>query len=377
MSEPPLPLPADATCEARLAHLAHAYAQLAAVLDQSPDAVVRLSAAGQIQLVNAAFERLTGWQRVDAVGRPFHELLAPRDERGAPLPTIAALLAPSTNGTRASRYLEGTIAALDGTRLPVSFAIAALRDPDGRLNGAVITMHDLRRAESADALRASFLAVVSHELQTPLSIIKGYASTLARPDRAWSADTLREGLAVIEEEADRLSRLIDDLLVASRIQAVGLTAERIPVDLPSLVTRLLRRFQTAHPEHRFRALCARDVPSVLADHEKIEMVLRNLLDNAVKHAPPGSTIRVRVQPEPDRRAVRVSVYNRGPRIPAAARERVFERFYQVDGGDARRTRGAGLGLFICRAIIQAHNGHIWIEENRRPGTTVVFTLPVE
>ncbi len=368
---------ADPSCEVRLARLAHEYAQLAAVLEHSPDAVVRLTATSQIQLVNAAFERLTGWQRAHAVGRPFHELLAPQDERGAPLPPLAVLLDPGTAGARASRYLEGTIAAHDGTRLPVSFAVAALRDPAGRLDGAVVTMHDLRRAESADALRASFLAVVSHELQTPLSIIKGYASTLARPDRVWSAETVREGLAVIEEEADRLSRLIDDLLVASRIQAVGLTAERIPVDLPSLVTRLVRRFETAHPTHRFRALCARDVPPVLADHEKIEMVLRNLLDNAVKYAPPGSTIRVRVQPEPDRRAVRVSVYNRGPRIPAAARERVFERFYRVDASDARTARGAGLGLYICRAIIQAHNGRIWVEENRRPGTTVVFTLPVD
>ena len=375
MGAAPLPVPPDTPCEAQLTRLRHAYAQLAAVLEHSPDAVVRLTATGQIQLVNDAFERLTGWQRALAVDRPFHELLAPRDERGAPLPPIASLLDGGVAHT--SRYLEGTIAARDGTRLPVSFALAALRDPEGTLAGAVLTMHDLRRAESADALRASFLAVVSHELQTPLSIIKGYASTLARPDRAWSAETLREGLAVIEEEADRLSRLIDDLLVASRIQAVGLTAERIPVDLPSLVTRLVRRFQTAHPTHRFRALCARDVPPVLADHEKIEVVLRNLLDNAVKYAPVGSTIRVRVQPEPDGRAVRVSVSNRGPRIPAAARERVFERFYRVDASDTRAVRGAGLGLYICRAIVQAHNGRIWVEANRRPGTTVVFTLPVD
>lgn len=363
-----------ATLQAQFERLAHDYAQLAAVLDHSPDAVLRLAPDGRVELVNRAFEQLTGWARADAVGQRFQDLLAPRDARDRPLDAVTDLLADE--GRQAGRALAGTIATRDGARVAVSVTLAALRDPAGALSGVVATLRDLRRAEDADAQRSSFVAVISHELQTPLAIIKGYASTLARADGGWSPETLREGLAVIEEEADRLSRLVDDLLTVSRIQSVGLTAERIPVDLPSLVARLLHRFETAHPDHHFVGAYARGVPPVLADHEKIEMVLRNLLDNAVKYARPRSTIKVRVRPETGGRAVWVSVHNRGPAIPEEARERVFERFYRVDDSDARTRRGAGLGLFICRAIVQAHGGRIWVEPGLS-GTTVAFTLPVE
>jgi PAS domain S-box-containing protein len=372
------PPPTDdaAALRAALARLAHDYAQLAAVFDHSPDAVLRLTADGTVVLVNRAFEQLTGWTRAEAAGRSFADLLAPQDRRGRPLDPPPRLLAGEGEAA-AARDLEGSITTRDGTRLPVSFALAALRDPAGALTGLVVTLRDRRRAESADALRRSFVAIVSHELQTPLAIIKGYASTLARTDTGWSAETLREGLAVIEEEADRLSRVVDDLLMASRIQAVGLTAQRIPVDLPSLVARLVHRFAAAHPSHRFTHVTAPEVPAVLADHAQVETVLRNLLDNAVKYAPPGSTITVRVAPTADGQAVATAVHNEGPPIPAAERERVFERFYRVDDSDARAQRGAGLGLYIARAIVQAHGGRIGVEPDGAPGTTVTFTLPVE
>jgi signal transduction histidine kinase len=236
---------------------------------------------------------------------------------------------------------------------------------------------EARAAEAAEALGSSFISVISHELQTPLAIIKGYASTLARTDAAWSPDQIREGLAVIEEEADRLNRLVEDLLAVSRIQALGLSADRAPVDLPSLVSWLLRRFETAHREHRFVVDSPADIPMVLADHQKVEMVLRNLLDNAAKYAPSGSTIAIRLRFEPKHQSVRISIEDEGPGIPTEARERVFERFYRVDGSDTREHRGAGLGLFLCRAIVEAHGGHIWVEPREGRGTVVTFTLPIE
>jgi PAS domain S-box-containing protein len=360
---------------AAYARLAHEYTQLAAVLDHSPDAVLRLTPTGQVELANGAFERLTGWLRAEAAGRLITDLLAPCDSRGRPLDAPSDLL--DAGGQQVCHSLEGTITDRTGVRLPVMFVFDALRDPAGALTGVVLTLRDQRTVQNADVLRGGFVAVVSHELQTPLAIIKGYASTLARTDGEWSMETVREGLAVIEEEADRLSRLVDDLLMASRIQAVGLTAERIPVDLPSLVSRLVRRFEPAHAGYRFAVDIAPDVPAVLADHEKIEIVLRNLLDNAVKYGQPGGTITVRVQPEADGRSVHISVHNEGKAIPAEARERVFERFSRLDESDARVQRGAGLGLYICRAIVQAHGGRIWVEPHEQAGATVSFTLPVE
>ena len=359
----------------RLDQLTHENAQLAAVLEHSADGVLWLAADGTITLVNHAFERLTGWTCDQVVGRLFAELLDPRDERDRPLDAVQYLLDGPAREDR--RDLAGTVSTRSGTRLPARFALTALRDRAGTLTGAVLTLRDERRVESAEALRDSFVAVVSHELQTPLAIIKGYASTLARTDTEWQPEQLREGLAVIEEEADRLNRLVEDLLAVSRIQAFGLTADHVPVDLLSLARRLVHRFKAAHPTHRFILEPAGDVPMVLADHEKVEIALRNLLDNAAKYAPVGSTIGVSVRPEPDGRSVRTSVRDEGPGIPAVARERVFERFYRVDDSDTRQHRGAGLGLFLCRTIVEAHGGRIWVEPDAQPGTTVTFSLPID
>lgn len=225
-----------------------------------------------------------------------------------------------------------------------------------------------------EQLASSFISVVSHELQTPLAIIKAYASTLARRDANWSPEVLQEGLQAIEEEADRLSQLVNDLLTASRIQATGLTAARIPVDLPSLADRVVRRFSSLSDRHRYLIDFQLPIPTILADQEKLEIVLSNLLDNTTKYAPSGSI--VRITGTLVGHGVQVSVQDEGPGIPPDAHERVFERFYRVDTSDTRGVPGAGLGLFICRAIVEAHGGRIWVEPVARRGTTICFSLPL-
>jgi signal transduction histidine kinase len=229
-------------------------------------------------------------------------------------------------------------------------------------------------AKGLETLTDEFVSVVSHELQTPIAIIKGYASTLRRRDANWSPELVEEALEAIEEEADQLSRLVNDLLMVSRIRAMGLSADVIPVHLPSLVDRYVHRLALADPQHRFTTDFPEPFPMVLADHEKIESVLRNLIENAVKYAPAGSEIRVTGHAEGDR--VQVAVHDAGPGIPEAERERVFERFYRVDSSNAREAPGTGLGLFICRAIVEAHGGRIWVADDGEPGTTVVFELPI-
>jgi signal transduction histidine kinase len=216
--------------------------------------------------------------------------------------------------------------------------------------------------------------VVSHELKTPVALIKGYASTLAREDATWDAETLREGLQVIGEESDRLNGLINNLLDASRIQAGGFKLERGDVALPKLAASVVEHFHTQTDRHVFALDFPPDFPFISGDEERLRQVFNNLVSNAVKYAPQGGEIRLGGWSD----GVTVTAYvaDQGIGIPQAEQGKLFQRFYRVDSSLRRSTQGAGLGLFLCRAIVEAHGGRIWLRSEPGKGTTVFFTLPI-
>jgi signal transduction histidine kinase len=215
--------------------------------------------------------------------------------------------------------------------------------------------------------------VVSHELKTPVALIKGYAGTLRREDAHWDQNTVREGLEIIEQESDRLDRLINNLLDASRIEAGALKLEPADLSLPRLVDRVVEKFRTQSQVHQFEVVFPPEFPLVYADEERMSEVFYNLLSNAIKYSPRGGVIRIggRVQPHD----VLVYVSDEGIGIPEEEQVRLFQRFFRVDSSLRRRTQGAGLGLFLCRAIIEALGGHIWVESRAGQGATFNFTLP--
>lgn len=271
---------------------------------------------------------------------------------------------------------------------PLRYA-ARLRTADGRLRdlvlafiragvdgSVVLIVRDLTELQQLDHLRSTFVSVISHELQTPIAIIKGYASTLGRADATWDTETVRRGLGIIEEEADRLNDMVRNLLSISRIEAGALRLEFAPLQLRPLIERVARKMQV-RPGRQRRIVVdvPRDLPQVVADKERIEEVLRNLLDNALKYSPPDSIVAVEAWATGTE--VVVAVTDEGQGISVEDRERVFEPFERLDSGLARRRPGAGLGLFICRAIVQAHGGRIWIERGPTGGTRVLFSLPRE
>jgi signal transduction histidine kinase len=417
-------------------HNATLYQQLAeekdrldAIIENSADGVLILDAACHIETINRALAQMTGWTPDQARGQPCHKVVALRNpvasrgtngrqgvdvcEKGCPLRAFKG--DGLAEGRRDSKrpQVEGDIIRPDGQRTSVSITYSPLYDNEGQLVHIVGSVHDVSRFREAEEMKAMFISVISHELKTPVALIKGYANTLRREDAHWDQETVRESLTIIEEESDRLDRLINNLLEASRIQAGTLKLELGDVSVPKLAAQVVERFRVQTESNRQPGEPAKydlqldfpaDFPSLLADEERLQEVFSNLVSNAIKYSPDGGTIRVggRVKtavatasnPELEATAPReiggaasrhlpgeggyaeFYVSDQGIGIPAAQQARLFEPFYRADSSLGRRTQGVGLGLFLCKAIVEGHGGHIWVESTTGKGSTFRFTLPL-
>jgi two-component system sensor histidine kinase KdpD len=226
--------------------------------------------------------------------------------------------------------------------------------------------------QELNRLRSELIANVSHELRTPLGLIKIFCSTLLADDVEFDDETQQECLRNIDEEADRLASIVDNLLDLSRIESERLAMDARPADIGELAQGVMHDMEAQTTHHRF----VHDFPdqplAATVDAQRIEQVLRNLLTNAVKYSPDGGTITIRGRG--DQRQLYVGVSDEGIGIPHHDLERVFERFYRVENEVTQRVGGAGLGLAVCRGIVEAHGGRIWVESTPGAGSTVYFTL---
>lgn len=244
---------------------------------------------------------------------------------------------------------------------------------DGMPIGSGQILRDITQIHEVDRMKSSLISTVSHELRTPLAAIKGYATTLLAKDVQWDATTQQEFLAIISEETDHLSSLVNDLLDMSRIDAGNLTVSKVACNLPDLVARAAQRSHP-HPGDRLKLHLPPDLPLFYADPQRIEAVLRNLIENAAKYAGEASPIWITAVVEENNLVMRVN--DEGPGIPPEESERIFDSFYQLGNGLNRKSGGAGLGLAICRGFVIAHGGKIWVEP-RQKGACIAFSLPLE
>src|SRR5438270_1089949 len=248
---------------------------------------------------------------------------------------------------------------------------AFARQASGALQQAQATAEMLAEKTRLEELQNTFVSIVSHELQTPVAIIKSYAATLAREDAVWSPETIQRVSRNIEEECDRLHRLITDLLDLSRIQA-GRVAMRVgSVDLPQITTEIIDQLAPRSPRHSLRSSFPSNFPIIRGDADQLRRALFNLVQNATKYSPNGGE--VLVAGEVAAGYVIVRVIDRGIGIVAGDEERIFERFHRSDTRLSRSTAGVGLGLYITRNVIEGHGGRIWAE-SPGPGRGSVFTV---
>lgn len=347
--------------------------RLDAMIEQSADGVMIIDHRWRITTFNRAMEQMTGWPREEALGLPCAEVLGFRDanQRNLCLTDCPLQRHPEI----ANPVVEGWVTTRDGRAIYAQSRYAPQRGPRGSLLGALANVRDITERKREEELQGTFISIVSHELKTPVSIIKGYAGTLRREDAEWTKETLREGLRIIEEEADRLAQQIQDLLDVSRFQANGMRLDFADWSLASLAASVVQGFaaQTAG-RFEFELRFADELAPVHADYERIRMVLANLVSNAIKYSPEGGTIRMGARTDGDWMVAYVS--DQGIGIPPEEHERVFERFYRVDNRLKREAQGVGLGLYLSRAIIDAHGGRIWVESQLGRGARFRFTLPL-
>jgi len=347
-------------------------ARLNAIIENSGDGVMILGPDRTIRTWNRTLIGMTGVPAEEAIGRHCYDVLDLHNRQEVSVcRTACPLVKPPEDGRL---YAEGDTRRADGMKVSLADNYSPQHDDEGNLISVIASVRDVSRLREAEELKNTLLSVISHELKTPVSIIKGYAGTLARQDAKWDPETFADGLTVIEEEADKLNELINNLLDASRLQAGGLKLQFSYLDLPSMAEKAVEKSRFQTDRHTFSVDFPDNFPPVKGDYERIREVLSNLISNAIKYSPDGGLIRVGGWVEEDE--VRVFVSDEGIGIPSTEQEHIFDRFARVDNSLTRQTPGAGLGLFLVKAVVEGHGGRVWVESQPGQGATFYFTWPI-
>jgi signal transduction histidine kinase len=357
-------------CQALLSQLRRERAMLGSLLGSMIQGVLLVDASGRLAYWNP--------RAIELLSPGF----APAREWGAQelLQRIAAL---ATNQTTALRMLSRPPDELHALpRIEIEHRtsgrlVQALLFPiHGEGNedlGYGIGLNDITERRRADQVKARLLAMVAHELRAPLASIKGFATTLLRPDVEWADEERQEFLEIIDRESDRLSELVSELFDSSRIVLGEFPVEPEPTSLREIVGEAIKQANSRAPSHGYRFEAPAELPELAMDERRIRQVMHNLLDNAIKYAPAGTEIDIGAA-ESDGEVI-VSVADRGPGIEPAEQSIVFDPFYRGKAAQGSRAQGLGLGLAICQGIVQAHGGRIWVEDRPGGGSIFSFSLP--
>ena len=231
--------------------------------------------------------------------------------------------------------------------------------------------------QQTDTLRAALLSSVSHDLRTPLTTIKTAASSLQQKDVQLDEDVRNTFALAIERESDRLNRLVENLLDMSRIEGGALYPRKVWYPLDEIMYSVLGRMQPFLVGRTIKTYIPEDLPPVSVDYVQIGQVVTNILENALRYTPVGSPIDVSIQVQEEQMQVRIA--DRGPGVSPVEREHIFDKFYRVhrEPHAADHDRGSGLGLAVCKGLVEAHDGRIWVETRDGGGAIFCFTLPME
>jgi PAS domain S-box-containing protein len=343
----------------RLYREAEERAEAARALATIADGVFLVDRNGIIRIWNSAAAAITGLAAKDVRGSPAREVLPDWDR-------ILELIPIGEPGQRPPAPHTIPV-ALRGDELWLSISGV------GSAEGAVYAFRDVTKEHRLDRLKSEFVATVSHELRTPLAAVYGAAVTLAQRDLSDREDLRAQLVAQIAEQSERLATIVEDILLTGELEAGRLRLERADVDPVEVARAAVQAAQPRLDDDAAVELRAAEVGRIETDAGRLRQVLDNLIENAIKYSPNGANAQVRL--DSDERSVRILVADEGVGIPPEEHERIFEKFYRLDPAQARGVGGTGLGLYVCRELVERMDGRISVESTPGVGSTFTVELP--
>ncbi len=349
-------------------------------VEQSADMLMITDKSGNLQYVNAAFERLMGYSAAEIVGRPY-SVIGPGSDLRSPTTRLGRAVS-------SGKAFRGSVdyTTKNGALLPLEVFATVLKNSSnnlvgylssGREIGELHRAHELelqlKTAEQAERFRMNILGIVSHELRTPLAAIIAYATAILDYGDRLGPDKPANYLKNIEKRGRELERLIDDLLTMSRLESSGLTMNFEVVNIGALLFDVVSEWRD-RTEHEFEISVAGVHLHAKVDTDRIRQVIRNLIDNATKFSEPGTVIQISSQPS-SAKSIEVSIRDHGPGVDITDLDLIFQSFYRGSGAQIKNVPGSGLGLAICMSLVEAHGGEISLDLPSGGGLAVTFSIP--
>jgi len=339
--------------------------------EEAPDAYFSVGTNGYIMRANRRAAELLGYSRVEMVGRPAADLYADTPNGR----TKAQKVFQRFLAGQEIRDEEMEMRRADGTSLWVNLSVRPIVDEEGRVIASRSVLTDITEQKKLDRLKDDFINLVSHELRSPLTVIMGAINTVLSEGANLSEEETHQLLRDAALESETLSHLLGNLLELSRVQAERLVLHAEAIDVRRVIQEAIEGIKRQSSVHQFVVSAPQKLPPVYADPLRLERIIYNLLENAVKYSPQGREIKVTVKPDGEQLVIGVS--DRGVGISPADQAKLFAPFQRLEESRLGGVRGVGLGLLVCQRLVEAHGGRIWVESKPGRGSTFFFTLPLK
>jgi len=338
--------------------------------EEAPNTYFSVGVDGCIKQANRSAAKLLGYSLDELIGRLVFDLYADTPNgKDKAQGVFQRFLAGEE-----IRDEELEMCRADGSKVWISLSVHPMHDKEGHVVDSQSLVVDITERKELDQLKDEFIGFVSHELRSPLTVIMGAVNTVLTEGERLSPEETRQLLQDAAWEAESLSRLLGNLLELSRVQANRLFLRTEAINVKKVIQDTVEEIKHQSLIHQFVIDLPRKLPPVYADQLRLERILYNLLENAVKYSPQGGEIRVSVKPEEEHLVIGIS--DQGIGISGADQTRLFEPFQRLEDSRIDRVEGAGLGLLVCRRLVEAHGGRIWVESEPSQGSTFFFTIPL-
>ncbi len=354
------------------------------ILSAIQDGVVMVGKDNTIHLLNPAASDIIGWPPKEAMGLDFHNVIALADEKGQPLPPEAHPFSQALASGQTIRDNNRLLITRDKKQVAVSIMVSPVTSSAEHGTDSVVgVIRDITKEKAEEAARSDFVSTASHEMRTPLTAIEGYLSLALNPKTASIDDNARKLLVKAQMSTAHLSELFRDLLTSSKAEDGRISSYPTVLELGEILEQVTEaerfsaqgknlslNYQMSNDNNGGKVV--RPLYYVYVDPNRIREVFQNIINNAIKYTMSGS-VTVRLTGDPD--IVQVQVQDTGAGIPAEDIPHLFQKFYRVDNSTTRTVGGTGLGLFICKKIVELYNGRIWVESTWGKGSTFYINLP--